>query len=386
MSIEAALDAGINRNQLESLRQRARLEVEEGLLPAAQYAVARHGKVVWSETLGDANDDTLFAVFSCTKAITSAAAWLVIQDGLLQIDETVSDIVPEFGTNGKENIKVVQLFLHTAGFPMAPFRPVEWEDRSSRLSRFSKWRLNWQPGEKFEYHPTSSMWVIAEIIERKTNQDFRDFIRSRIVEPLGLKDFFVGLPSHENDRVATLSHVGEALTSEDYKRLGMPEPPVTEVTEDAILSFNIPEIRAVGVPGGGGLMTASAMALFYQGLLHGGIQGRSRIWEDRTLASALTVISEGYKDPLMGVPVNRALGVVISGDEQRNFRGFGHANSPAAFGHGGAGGQIAWADPESGLSFCYVTNGHDRNPLRQGRRGVSLSNKAAVLTGDVTGK
>ena len=53
----------------------------------------------------------------------------------------------------------------------------------------------------------------------------------------------------------------------------MPEPPITEVTEDAILAFNRPEFRAVGVPGGGGIATAADLALFYQGLLHGGAAG-----------------------------------------------------------------------------------------------------------------
>ncbi|MCE2407496.1 MAG: beta-lactamase family protein [Pseudomonadales bacterium] len=237
----------------------------------------------------------------------------------------------------------------------------------------------WRAGSKFEYHPTSSMWVIAEIVERKTGMDFRDYIQTRIVEPLGLRDFYVGLPKSENDRVMTLEHVGDPLTSEDYARLGVPEPPVTEVTEDAILSFNQPEVRAVGVPGGGGIMTAAAMTLFYQGLLIGGAKNGETIWRRDTLDFALNVISGDYVDPLMGHRVNRALGVVVAGNEQRNFRGFGHSNSATAFGHGGAGGQIAWADPVSGLSFCYLTNGHDRNPMRMGSRGVSLSSKAASL-------
>ena len=382
MGAEKHLEAGIKPKKLDVLRERANKEIDEGLLHAAQFAVAKDGEVVWQESLGTATDDTLFPVFSSTKAVMSAAAWLVIQDGLLDVNEVVADIVPEFGTNGKEGIKVVQLFLHTAGFPMAPFRPVDWDDREARLSRFATWRLNWEPGSKFEYHPTSSMWVIAEIVERKTSMDFREFIRQRIVEPLGLADFYVGLPSDQNHRVATLEHVGDPLTSEDYAKLGIPEPPVTEVTEEAILSFNQPEVRAVGIPGGGGIMTAAAMTLFYQGLLHGGAKDGETIWQRDTLDFALKVISGDYVDPLMGIPVNRALGVVIAGEQGQNFRGFGHTNSAKAFGHGGAGGQIAWADPESGLSFCYATNGHDRNPMRMGARGVSLSSKAAALLED----
>ena len=369
---------GLDPQKLKELTRRVRQEVDEGLLPSAQIAVAREGRVGLFETFGEADNNTMYCVFSSTKAVMSAAAWLLIAEGKLDVKERVASIIPEFGTNGKEVVTVEQLFLHSAGFPSAPFRPLEWDDRDARLGRFSRWRLNWTPGSRFEYHPTSSMWVIAEIVERRSGKDFRTFIRERIIEPLGLTDLHVGLPAEENHRVVECVHVGDALTSEDYARLGVPEPPVTEVTEDAILTFNRPEFRAVGVPGGGGIATAADLALFYQGLLHGAAAGGPEVWTAETLAMALEVRSGDLVDPLYGKRVNRALGVVVSGDAERNFRGFGHANSPSAFGHGGAGGQIAWADPATGISIGYCTNGHDRNPLRLGRRGVSISNRAAV--------
>ena len=369
---------GLDPQKLKELTRRVRQEVDEGLLPSAQIAVAREGRVGLFETFGEADNDTMYCVFSSTKAVMSAAAWLLIAEGKLDVKERVAPIVPEFGTNGKEVVTVEQLFLHSAGFPSAPFRPLEWDDRDARLARFSRWRLNWTPGSRFEYHPTSSMWAIAEIVERRSGKDFRTFIRERIIEPLGLTGLHVGLPAEENHRVAECVHVGDALTSDDYARLGVPEPPVTEVTEDAILTFNRPEFRAVGVPGGGGIATAADLALFYQGLLHGAAAGGPEVWTAETLAMALEVRSGDLVDPLYGKRVNRALGVVVSGDADRNFRGFGHANSPSAFGHGGAGGQIAWADPATGISIGYCTNGHDRNPLRLGRRGVSISSRAAV--------
>ncbi len=368
---------GIDAEKLAAVIDRVRREVDEGLLPSAQIAVARHGRLALFETFGDATNDTLYCVFSSTKAITCAAAWLVIEAGDLAVDEVVADIVPEFGTNGKEAVTVAQLFLHTAGFPQAPFLPTDWLDRERRLQRFAAWRLNWEPGSRFEYHPTSSMWVIAEIIERRTGRDFRDFARAEIAEPLALPDLHVGLPRAENGRVAELTHCGEALSSADYARLGLPEPPATEVTEEAILAFNHPDVRAVGVPGGGGIMTAAELALFYQALMHGGSLGERRVWRPETLQMARTVRSGDLRDPLSGKRVNRGLGVVAAGDDDRSFRGFGHANSPQAFGHGGAGGQIAWGDPATGISIGYCTNGHDRNPLRMGRRGVSISNRVA---------
>ena len=379
---DAPEDVGIDANKLAALRQRVRREVDEGLLPSAQIAVARRGKLALFETFGDATNDTLYCVFSSTKAITSAAAWLLIESGALATDEIVADIVAEFGSNGKDVITVEQLFLHSAGFPHAPFRPTDWFDRERRLARFAAWRLNWPPGSRFEYHPTSSMWVIAEIIERRTGRTFQDFVREEIAAPLALPDLHLGLPEAENHRVAALQHRGEPLTSEDYARLGIPEPPVTEVTEDAILNFNLPAIRAVPTPGGGGIMTAAELALFYQALMHGGSVGGPLVWQDDTLTMARRVRSGDLRDPLSGKRVNRALGVVVAGDDDRNFRGFGHGNSPLAFGHGGAGGQIAWGDPTTGISIGYCTNGHDRNPLRMGRRGVSISSLAATVAAE----
>jgi len=79
------------------------------------------------------------------------------------------------------------------------------------------------------------------------------------------------------------------------------------------------------------------------------------------------------------VPANRGLGVVIAGDDGKApFRGFGHTQGPRTFGHNGAAGQICWADPDSGLSFSYLTNGNDVHMLRQARRTIGISSRAAV--------
>ena len=376
---ESPESVGVAAAKLGEVVRRVRQDVDEGLLPSAQIAVAKDGRLVLFETFGDATNDSLYCVFSATKAVTSAAAWLLIEAGELSVDEVVADIVPEFATNGKDVVTVEQLFLHTSGFPHAPFRPADWLDRDRRLARFAQWRLNWQPGSRFEYHPSSSMWVIAEIIERRTGRGFTEFVRTEVAEPLGLEDLYVGLPASENPRVTELVHCGDPMTREDYERLGIPEPPVTEVTEEAILSFNRPEGRAVGVPGGGGIMSAAELALFYQGLIHGGSVDGRRIWRESTLELARTVRSGDHRDPMSGVPVHRGLGIVIAGDEYRNLRGFARDNSPLAFGHGGAGGQIAWGDPATGISIGYCTNGHDRNPLRLGRRGLGISKRVAAL-------
>ena len=371
----------LNVEKVEALLQRAGKEVDDGLLPAAQLAIAREGEVVLQQSYGSAQDDSLICVFSATKAITSAAAWLLFQQGELAEEERVADIVPEFATKDKDYITVGQLFSHTAGFPHAPFAPLDWDDKDKRYARFAKWWLNWDPGSRFEYHASSSMWIIAEIIERRSGETYRDFVRSQVTEPLQLQDLYVGLPTPQNPRALPCVYVGEAMTPQEYKDLGMRVPPETEVTESAILSFNTPEVRAVGVPGGGAFATASAMTLFYQALLHGG-NSHASPWSMQTLLDARRVRSGDFTDLLFKKPANRALGLIISGDKSRNFRGFGKTNSPEAFGHNGAGGQLVWADPATGISFAYLTPGHDRNSVRQGSRGVAISSLAAVCAND----
>lgn len=382
-------EVGLDPSKVEELFKRAEREVAEGLLPSTQIAIARNGKIGAMKSFGravqggaeqPATNETLYCVFSCTKAIVSSAMWILIGDGKLDINERAAAIVPEFASNGKDVITVEQLLLHVGGFPFAPYAQKDWLDRDKRRERFKTWRLEFPAGQRFVYHATSAFWVLADIIERRSGQDFREFVRDRIAKPLGLRELRLGVPPSEQKRVADLVYVGDALTPEDYKQMGFPEPPVTEVNENMILGFNDPIVRESGVPGGGGIMTAGELALFYQGLLHNpAVANGKPIWQPDTLKEALRVRSGDYKDPIFKYKCNRALGVIIAGDDKFvSYRGFGKTNSPNAFGHGGAGGQIGWADPATGISLGYCTNGFDRNDIRQGRRGVALSSLAAV--------
>ena len=388
---ESPESLGVDPERLEALFQRAQREVDEGLLPSCQVAVARKGKIAGMRTFGRvihrgreaaATNETLYVIFSCTKAIVSSAVWLLLQDGKLSVEERAGDVIPEFATNDKEEVTVEQLLLHTAGFPQAPYPPREWHDRAARLARFARWRTNWAPGSRFEYHPTSGMWVLAELIERRAGTGYREFIRERIARPLELEDLHVGLPPEKHGRLADIEHRGEELTEAERRELGWPDPPETEVTEETVQNFNQAHVREAGVPGGGGTMTAGDLALFYQPLLGDGrAPDGTPIWKPEMLREARRVRSGDLTDPLFGKQVSRGLGIVIAGDEDRVYRGFGRTGSQSLFGHNGAGGQIGWGDPESGLSLGYCTSGFDRNALRVARRGVAISSRAAVCAG-----
>ena len=86
-------------------------------------------------------------------------------------------------------------------------------------------------------------------------------------------------------------------------------------------------------------------------------------------------------DVLLGIPANRTRGLLVAGDDGFALhRGMGRTTSPRTFGHHGVGGQIAWADPDTGLSFCFLTGGLETNPLEEGRRRAALCNRAGALT------
>jgi CubicO group peptidase (beta-lactamase class C family) len=371
---------GLDPGKLARLFERAEREIRDGVLPSCQLAVARHGKLAAVRTIGAANDDSMYVIFSCSKAITSATAWQVIEEGKLGLDERVADILPEFASNGKDAVRVEQLFTHTSGFPHAPSGVRDWTPRSALRERFARWRLNWEPGTRFEYHPSSSMWVIAVLCEERTGIPFGELVRARIAEPLDLPDLRMGTPAEHHGRVADIVHTGAALTPEDFRARGWPVPPETEVTEEAVTRFNTAPFREVGVPGGGVVTGAADLALFYQALVNGGAAPDGRqVWKPETIAWAREVRTGDLVDPLFRKRAWRGLGVTIAGDADRVFRGYGRTGSEHAFGHNGAGGQIAWADPQSGVSFVYLTNGFDRDVVRQGRRGVALASLAGDL-------
>ncbi len=370
--------AGPDGTKIAALLERARREVDEGHLPSVQIAVGYQGELIAEEVYGDATLDTRYCIFSATKPFVASVMWTLMADGAIDVADRVTDYFEAFGDEGKESVTIEQVMLHTSGFPHAPMGPPAWNDRPSRQERMRSWRLNWEPGTRFEYHPTTAHWVLAEIIDAVTGSDYRTVVEERITGPAGLPRI-VGLSPDQQGDIAELVLVGEPATPDELEAtFGVRELPATEVNDDLILRFNDPAVRQVGVPGGGGFARARDLALFYQELLH----NSAGIWDPSILADATGRVRNELPDP-MGVPANRSLGLILAGgDGHSHIRGLGRTVAPEAFGHNGAGGQLAWADPTTGLSLGYVTNGYDRHEIRQPRRGTSISSLAGALFDD----
>jgi CubicO group peptidase (beta-lactamase class C family) len=360
------IDTPLEPRALQSLLDRAAEEVETGALPSCQLAIARDGELVHVATFGAATDASRYTVFSVTKALIGAAVWVMLGEELLTAQTRIADVIPEFASNGKQDVTVAQVMSHTGGFPRAPIRTEDGATTEGRLRRFASWRLDWAPGTQMEYHAVSAHWVLAQLIENLTGRDYRTYTRSRILDPLGLRRLRLGVPLAEQGDILDVVLTGEAPAE-------APPVPVVAVDEMA-LGFNQASAREVGVPGAGGVSDAADIAMLYQAMLH----NPGGLWDPDVLVAGTSTVINRHLDPFTGVPANRTLGLVVAGDDGNGVvREFGKATGPRAFGASGLGGQVAWADPDSGLSFCYLTNGLEINVITSFLRSSRLSTLAA---------
>lgn len=359
--------SGLDRAAVAALIARARRDVDDGSLPAVQLALALEGEIVAFETFGAA-PGSRFLTFSVTKAFAGGLAWLLMSDGDLSDATRVADVVPEFAANGKQAVTIAHLLTHTAGFPRAPMRPEEGADREQRRKRLASWRLDWEPGTRTEYHATSAYWALAEVLDERTGSDYRQVFADRIAAPIGIPGLTFGVPVGAQTDVVPVRSVG--TLAEDTETLG---DRVKETGEEFLLRFNEPEVLASGVPGAGAVGTAAEVATYYQALLH----NPGPLWDPAVLADATGNVRNTLTDPLFNCPANRTLGLVVAGDDDKAaVRGFGRHTSPRAFGASGVGGQVAWADPQTGLSFCYLTNGLDVDVVASFMRSAKIAGLA----------
>jgi len=355
--------AGLREDQIARLHALIAGHIKAGRYPGAQIAIARHGQLAHFHTFGEAaagkpaTDDTLWLLFSNTKVITAAACWLLAEQGAFRFTDRMADHVPEFARNGKGDVTIMQIITHTGGFPNADVPQAAWEDHAKMREAVCNFSLEFTPGARLHYHGGSAHWALAVLIEQLTGQDFRTFIREALIEKMGLAgEMQVGLAPGAMARAADMHAPGPD---------GMVAP---------LADRNTPAFRKAGVPGGGGYATARGMVAFYQMMLAGGEIGGTRLLGPRTLSYAIRNWTGDMIDqaPSMNQPMHRGLGPHIRGNTP-TIRGLGAFASPTTFGHGGAGNSYCWADPESGVSFAYLTNCRIPDPWH-GQRMDLVSN------------
>lgn len=356
----ADLDSlGFRRQQIERLEALIQRHIAEGRYPGCQIALARHGKLALFKSFGQAatepaprpaGDDTLWLLFSNTKVVTAVALWVLAERGLFSWSDRIADHVPAFARNAKGNITVQQVITHQAGFPSAVVAKDAWADHKRLREVVCDFPLEWSPGSKVHYHGQTAHWTLGVLIEAVTGRDFRDVIRETVTEPLGLsRELYVGLPESEFGRAAD-----------------MHEPLADGKGMRPLPDSNSADWRKSGAPGAAGYGTARAMAALYQMMLQGGELNGTRLVSPRILQYAIRNHTGDRVDEFMGMPMHRGLGPHLRGTTE-NIRGLGALANPRVFGHGGVGTSYCWGDPESGVSFAYITNNRIPDPWHSKR-------------------
>jgi len=204
---------GHSEDRFASLRALLQAKLDSGEELGASLAVELDGKLVvdlWGGYLDESKnkewqEDTVVNVWSTTKTISSLAALVVADRGLIDLDEKVCVYWPEFAANGKGDIKVRQIMSHTSGVP-AWEKPVTLEEvydvptSSARLAQQAPW---WTPGTAWGYHILTHGHLISEVIRRTTGKSLKQFITEELAQPLKA-DFQLGLLPEDYLRVATI--------------------------------------------------------------------------------------------------------------------------------------------------------------------------------------
>ncbi|MBW8826607.1 MAG: beta-lactamase family protein [Acidobacteria bacterium] len=349
---------GIHPGRLAVLIERVRQDVDHGPLPSAQIAVAKDGHLVAFESFGDTTPATRYITQSAGRPILAACAWKLMSDGLLDIDEHVADVIPEFGTNGKDVVTYRNVLTHSGGFPMAPIRYPDMTDRAKRLDWMSRWRLTFDPGTELHYHLTSAGWVIADTIEARTGMTLRDYLTKVISEPLGL-DIEVGVPVEK--QAATVAPI--------LPLVGTPDG--FEVDPWGPWFFREPEVLAAGEPSHTICATAADVVLLFQSLYHSGM------WDPAVVELATSAVVE--------MPMGGDYGVKGTMTKMGLF--VGRDGPPTAsdrtWGHGGAPSSLSWHDPEVDLSVAFYNNGYPAAGYDTARAGRNRSKIVSALAGDI---
>jgi CubicO group peptidase (beta-lactamase class C family) len=336
-------------------------QIDEGLHPGASLAVYRHGRLTLELYGGQAEresgrpvtPETLFVLFSATKPLSAVCLHILLERGRLDLDDPVARYWPDFARNGKAAVTIRHVLTHSGGFPQNPpqLLPRKWADWNAVVQAMEDIDLIWEPGKETGYHPLNFGWVVGELVRRIDGRPISQFLREEVTSPLGMQDTYLGLPPELEGRVARLYAAEE------------------DVDLQVVATFNRPEVHQAVVPAGGGIGTARDLARFYAMLAAGGTLDGVRILSPESVERATAVQVEVERDRSLGIPMRWALGFHLGGNRVDLF---GYDTSPRAFGHGGHGSCVAWADPDVRLAVAIVTNGL-RSPASHALRVATLS-------------
>lgn len=303
--------------------------------------------------------DTIANVYSTTKGVVAVLALRLVEEGRLDLDAPVTKYWPEFAQAGKEKVTTRQLLSHRGGLPavrhlMAPGDLFDWDTMTAALAAETPW---WEPGTAHGYHAVTYGWLVGEVIRRIAGKSVGAVLKDELAGPLGL-DFAIGIPQADDARCAGMKAPLPIAPEGEPSLLAILMNDPTSVTAMAFInppSLMMPDTvnsrpwRAAEIPGANGHGTARALARLYGAIANGGDAGGVHVLSPEVARQAAVEHSFG-PDLVLQLSTRIGLGFMLSQP--------GNAFGPneGAFGHPGAGGSVAFADPVARVGFSYVMN------------------------------
>ena len=314
----------------------------------------KEAKTPWSE-------DTKVVVFSCTKGLMSLAIAQLFQAKKISYDDLVTKYWPEYANAGKEKTTIRELVSHRAGVPffkddITLDQAINWDYMVSKVEQESPM---WAPGSAYAYHAITHGWLTGELIRRVSGMTPGEYLAQMMSSPLHA-DTWLGLPAALEEKVAVsypssdLSTFFVDLAQQNtdagnflIRSLDLGGAFPVDLAGPNV-GFNTAAVHQALIPGAGGISTAHGISKIWSSTVHetDGV----RLLSDETVEFVTEVQSEGKPFTDLEPPYGK-FGMGFQLDSPAR----GYLTS-ASFGHDGAGGQCAFADPVNKVGFAFVTS------------------------------
>lgn len=348
---------------------RAYALVQRMLSPRPEYGAAiligRRDQILPPRTFGrmgtpdapEVRPDTIFLIASCTKPIVTGAACLLIERGLLELDQPLHEIIPEVPEE-QHGIRLIHLMTHTSGFGSIP-RNQEFRATRQPLDRFLREMLkrktfDFAPGTGVKYC-NAGFLLLSEAIRRASGMPTRDFLEKEFFRPLGMPDSFLG--RHDEDR----SRISDCVLPPELAAFAS--------------NWNSDYFHRLGIPWGGIFSTVRDYARFLQMLLNGGEYRNVRIFSPATVRMMTSNQIPRFPGLSPAHRITYAKGLGWQLRDNGDFQFMGSLVSPRAYGHYGVTGCSVWADPDTGLFMTLLSN----KPYSDRELGIVSNAVAASL-------
>jgi CubicO group peptidase (beta-lactamase class C family) len=311
-----------------------------------------YGGVADRTTGRKVDPNTLFNVFSVTKAVTATALHIQAERGLVSYDAPIARYWPEFAAHGKGKTTVRDGLTHRTGIPSMPegVTPEQMADYEWMVDAVANLKPIFEPGTTNAYHSYTWGWIVAEVVRRTDpkKRDFRQFVIDEISRPLGITDLWVGLPAEAEPRVARMEN--DQISVVDQSTLRGKSMPTQVAGTEAVFGRSV--VRRSCIPGAGGIFNAPSCARFFALLANEGRLNGARLLSAERVRAALTPRPDtDTLDVGRGTITRVGMGGYWLAADGVVGRG-------RILCHPGLGNSVGWADLDNRLAVAICHNRH----------------------------